>query len=73
MKLLQKLWNYLPALFKPGVLEGHMADHAEHEDYKDYTERKGYVGVCAPCLAEPSSCVDCTALGTTARPEFWIE
>ena len=33
----------------------------------------GRLGGAAPYLTKPLSCVDCTAVGTTARPEFWIE
>ncbi len=73
MKLLQIVWNYIPALLILGVLEGLIAYHTENEDCEDYNEREGLPGGAAPYLTKPLSCVDCTALGTTARPEFWIE
>ncbi len=55
------------------ILAGLIAYHAENEDYEDYIEREGRLGGAAPYLTKPLSCVDCTAVGTTARPEFWIE
>lgn len=55
------------------IQAGLIAYHAENEDYEDYIEREGRLGGAAPYLTKPLSCVDCTAVGTTARPEFWIE
>lgn len=73
MILPQKIWNYIPAHFIMGELAGLIAYHAENEDYEDYIEREGRLGGAAPYLTKPISCVDCTAVGTTSRPEFWIE
>ncbi|MDM9632132.1 DUF4249 domain-containing protein [Robiginitalea aurantiaca] len=50
-----------------------IAYHAENEDFEDYIEREGRLGGAAPYLTKPLSCVDCTAVGSTEIPEFWIE
>jgi hypothetical protein len=55
------------------IQAGLIAYHAENEDYEDYIEREGRIGGAAPYLTKPLSCVDCTAVGSTSRPEFWIE
>ena len=55
------------------ILAGLIAYHAENEDYEDYIEREGRIGGAAPYLTKPLPCVDCTAVGSTSKPEFWIE
>ena len=73
MKLLQIVWNYIPALIILGVLEGLITYHTENADYEDYNEREGLPGGAAPYLTKPLSSMDCKALGTTKRFEFRIE
>jgi hypothetical protein len=73
MKSLPKIWNYIPALFILGALAGLIANPAVNEDYERYIEREGRLGGAAPYPAKPLSWLDCTVVGTTSRPEFWIE
>ncbi|TMM57102.1 DUF4249 domain-containing protein [Maribacter algarum] len=57
-----------------GILSGTIAYHAINEEYEEQPENLVQpIAGEAPYLVKSTECIDCRALGSNIKPEFWIE